>query len=366
MDGGADGLHDPTADIVGADEAMDELVGHEEAPLFETFATADKALDRLKAGNKRFARATSAAAGQLRRGAPAVRAEQLKIERDYLRFIARGSNPATRMGLEASQAPYAAVITCSDSRVAPSLLFDAGLGSLFVIRNAGGVTDDMTLASVEYAVNNLGVKLVVVMGHESCGAVTAAVQAVQREDAEAVTGVGTTHTPAVGGATLAVHSSSSVASTGTNALMKALRPAARAAVRASAHTPGHGTAKDVVARAVRMSTDVQALKLVSGSASLQEAVANRRVKIVAGLYHLRSGTVSWVDTPVGATAATVRSGVAVRALAERPDSATGHFGDSAAAHRDPSAAPLHAAYSSEGDVMAASPVESSLAPRLSS
>lgn len=78
-----------------------------------------------------------------------------------------------RKELQNMQHPFAVVITCSDSRVPPSLIFDQGLGDIFEIRNAGNVLDNHVIGSVEYAVVHLGVKLVVVMGHENCGAVTA-------------------------------------------------------------------------------------------------------------------------------------------------------------------------------------------------
>jgi carbonic anhydrase len=80
-----------------------------------------------------------------------------------------------RAALAASQAPFAIVLTCSDSRVAPELLFDQGLGDLFVIRNAGNVLDDHVIGSMEYAVEHLHVSLIMVVGHEKCGAVSAAV-----------------------------------------------------------------------------------------------------------------------------------------------------------------------------------------------
>ena len=79
-----------------------------------------------------------------------------------------------RRELTSMQQPYVGIITCSDSRVAPEHLFDAGLGELFVIRNAGNVVDVNALASLEYAVQHLGVKFIVVLGHEMCGAINAA------------------------------------------------------------------------------------------------------------------------------------------------------------------------------------------------
>lgn len=72
------------------------------------------------------------------------------------------------------QQPYAIIIACSDSRVIPESIFSAGIGDLFVIRVAGNVMDDHQLGSVEYAASHLGVKLIVVLGHDHCGAVDAA------------------------------------------------------------------------------------------------------------------------------------------------------------------------------------------------
>ena len=73
------------------------------------------------------------------------------------------------------QHPYAIIISCSDSRVIPESIFNAGIGDLFVIRVAGNVMDDHQLGSVEYATHHLGVKLIVILGHNHCGAVDAAV-----------------------------------------------------------------------------------------------------------------------------------------------------------------------------------------------
>ena len=81
-----------------------------------------------------------------------------------------------RMKLSQGQQPFAVVLCCSDSRVAPEILFDQQLGDLFVIRNAGNVVDEDVLGSVEYAVEHLESPLVVVLGHSSCGAVTATCQ----------------------------------------------------------------------------------------------------------------------------------------------------------------------------------------------
>lgn len=82
-----------------------------------------------------------------------------------------------RAELSAAQAPFAVVFGCSDSRVAAEIIFDRGLGDLFVVRTAGHVVDTTVLGSIEYGVDVLGASLVVVLGHDSCGAVAAAAQA---------------------------------------------------------------------------------------------------------------------------------------------------------------------------------------------
>ncbi len=81
---------------------------------------------------------------------------------------------AERKSLTKTQHPQVAVLSCSDSRVPPELIFDAGLGDLFVVRSAGEDDDAIVIGSLEYAVEHLGSTVIVVMGHEGCGAVTAA------------------------------------------------------------------------------------------------------------------------------------------------------------------------------------------------
>jgi carbonic anhydrase len=113
-----------------------------------TNVTADEALQRLKDGNQRFVEGKAAHPHQ---------------QADRRAEIAK------------SQHPFAIVVCCSDSRVPPEIVFDQGLGDVFVIRTAGNVVDDVGLGSVEYAVEHFGVPLVVVLGHDRCGAVRAAV-----------------------------------------------------------------------------------------------------------------------------------------------------------------------------------------------
>jgi carbonic anhydrase len=113
-------------------------------------ADASLALTRLKEGNARFV------SGHLRH------AHQAANWREHL---------------EGSQQPFATILACSDSRVPPELVFDQGFGDLFVIRVAGNIIATDVLGSLQYATRHLHTPLVVVMGHESCGAVTAAVDA---------------------------------------------------------------------------------------------------------------------------------------------------------------------------------------------
>ncbi len=82
-------------------------------------------------------------------------------------------NAARRKETASEQHPWAIVLTCADSRVTPELVFDCGIGELFVVRVAGNIANACSIASIDYAVKALGVKLIVVLGHENCGAVKA-------------------------------------------------------------------------------------------------------------------------------------------------------------------------------------------------
>src|SRR5207248_10775636 len=85
-----------------------------------------------------------------------------------------GQTAERRAELANTQHPFATIVDCSDSRVPPEIVFDQGLGDLFIFRVAGNVIDDHGLGSIEYAVDHLGVRLIVVLGHQRCGAVQAA------------------------------------------------------------------------------------------------------------------------------------------------------------------------------------------------
>ena len=87
------------------------------------------------------------------------------------------SDPAVRKEVAAGQHPYAIVLTCSDSRLPAEIIFDKGLGEIFVVRVAGNIVDRHELGSIEYALEHLHANLIVVLGHERCGAVTAAFEA---------------------------------------------------------------------------------------------------------------------------------------------------------------------------------------------
>lgn len=98
------------------------------------------------------------------------------------KFVAAGAScarqsPARRAEVATAQHPVAVVVGCADSRVPPEAIFGQGIGDLFVVRVAGNIVDDSVLGSIEYAVDHLGATLVVVLGHERCGAVEAAVSA---------------------------------------------------------------------------------------------------------------------------------------------------------------------------------------------
>ncbi|MCX6247392.1 MAG: carbonic anhydrase [Bacteroidetes bacterium] len=107
-----------------------------------------------------------------------AQAKQLLVEGNA-RFVSGKSihprqNADRRSELTNSQHPFAIVLGCADSRTGPEIIFDQGLGDLFVVREAGNVIDDHTIGGIEYAVEHVHVKLVVVLGHQRCGAIAAA------------------------------------------------------------------------------------------------------------------------------------------------------------------------------------------------
>jgi carbonic anhydrase len=110
---------------------------------------AKNALEKLKAGNQRY-----------------INGKAVHFHQSRQR----------RSAIASAQHPFAIILGCADSRVPPEIIFDQGLGDLFVIRVAGNIVDDAILGSIEYAAEELGTSLVLVMGHERCGAVAATVK----------------------------------------------------------------------------------------------------------------------------------------------------------------------------------------------
>jgi carbonic anhydrase len=109
-------------------------------------------------------------------GVSAERALQILLEGNTRYVEDRAKHPDARPS-DAAQHPLAVMLSCSDSRVPPEIAFDQGVGKLFIVRVAGNTYDRLALESIEYAVSHLGAKLIVVMGHDQCGAVGAAVKA---------------------------------------------------------------------------------------------------------------------------------------------------------------------------------------------
>jgi carbonic anhydrase len=95
------------------------------------------------------------------------------------KMVHPAQDPEHRLRLSQGQQPYAVILTCSDSRLPPEVIFDQGLGDLFVVRVAGNIVDSALLGSVEYAVGLLNTPLVMVIGHERCGAVEATLESIQ-------------------------------------------------------------------------------------------------------------------------------------------------------------------------------------------
>lgn len=174
-----------------------------------------------------------------------------------LRFVAsaplRRTYHERRAELAQSQHPPVMVLACADSRVGPELVFDQTLGELFVVRAAGNVADAFAIASLEYAAEHLGCRLLVVMGHERCGAVKAAA------------------------------SSDAMPSPSLAALVERIRPAF-ARVPGGEHEPAELLALQVEAN-VRQS----AIDLLSGSEILMEKLAGGELSIVKCVYDLDTG-----------------------------------------------------------------------------
>jgi carbonic anhydrase len=197
-----------------------------------TSVTADEALARLKAGNEKYVTA------------PQVCADDLSKHRET---AAKG------------QMPWAVILTCSDSRVPPELLFGGvGVGELFVARNAGNMADTATMGTIEYGVGQLGAPLIVVMGHERCGAVAAACEVVEK------------HSKFPGS---------------IGPMVDAIVPAAKAVF---------GKPGDFLENAIVESAKRTATKIATKSDIVSHSVKDNKAKVLAARYDLDSGRVEFL------------------------------------------------------------------------
>lgn len=213
-----------TATAVGAHPAS--------AATNTTSVSAEEAIERLKSGNQKYV------------SAPQVCAVDLSNQREKV---------------VKAQTPWATILTCSDSRVLPDLIFGGvGLGELFVARNAGNIVDTSTMGTIEYGVEHLGTPLVVILGHEACGAVTAACSVVEKHEK---------FPGSIG------------------AMVNAIVPAAKAV---------HGKPGDFVDNTVRENAIRAAAKIATRSRIVSHLVHTNKVKVLAARYDLDSGSVEFL------------------------------------------------------------------------
>lgn len=204
-----------------------QAAGPTAPPKPQNVLSPETALDRLLQGNKRYTKGT-------------MRRHDFETER-----------PALALG----QNPFAGILSCADSRIAPEYAFDTGRGDVFVCRVAGNFADDNTVASFEYAVAVLNTPMILVLGHDRCGAVEAAIKGVND------------------GADFPGHIPS---------LIKALRPA----VKAANTLPG-----DLLTNAIDQNVILNVKKLQKASPILDKAVAEGKLAIHGGVYELQTGRV---------------------------------------------------------------------------
>ncbi len=202
----------------------------------KTTLTADQALAILKEGNQKFI-----------------------AESPVLAVSGRDR----RLEIARNQTPFAVLVSCSDSRVPPEVLFGRGLGELFIVRNAGNTVDTVAQGSIEYAVLVLGVPLVVVLGHERCGAVDAAVSVVEKN---------------------------TVYPGSLNQMIEPILPAALLA-RASG-----AKGEDLLDRAVRENVKRVVTRLRSSEAVMVEPIRSGKVRVVGARYDLDDGSVDFFMT----------------------------------------------------------------------
>lgn len=199
---------------------------------------------------------------------PAVTAEEAikRLETGNALFVDNKlSHPhqdaARREAVAPAQHPFAIVLGCADSRVSPEVIFDAGLGDLFVVRVAGNVADDQTLGSIEYAVLH-GAQLIVVLGHEECGAVAAAIKWTAAKNSAAASEIAPGH---------------------ILSLVEAIKPAVEA-------KPGADAAAICKTNVLNV---VKALQ--NSSPIIQDSVREKKVSVVGAYYNLHTGAVTFLD-----------------------------------------------------------------------
>ncbi len=163
-----------------------------------------------------------------------------------------------REALAGGQNPFAAILSCADSRIAPEFAFDSGRGDLFVCRVAGNFASEESVASLEYAVAVLGVPLILVLGHDACGAVDATIKSLKDNT------------------TLPGHMPSLVAG---------IAPSVEAVLPQGGETLG---------KAIRQNVIDNVAKLSSATPILSAAVEQRKIRVVGGIYRLRDGRVDMV------------------------------------------------------------------------
>ena len=167
-----------------------------------------------------------------------------------------GQTTARRTELAKTQHPFAVIVSCSDSRVPPEIVFDQGLGDLFICRVAGNIVNDESLGSIEYAVDHLGSRLILVLGHQRCGAVEAAKQTI------AAKGTAPGH---------------------IESLVTAIKPAVDSTVSGDLDATIKANVKHVV-DSLRSSTPILKAKVDSGG-----------VQVIGGYYSLDTGAVTLLD-----------------------------------------------------------------------
>ena len=210
----------------------------------QTMISARDALERLREGNRRFA-------ADLR--------SVLHVMTDMYDRLRR------RRELASGQEPFAIILGCSDSRVPAEIVFDQGLGDLFVIRVAGNVVAPSQVGSVEFAAERFGTKLVVVLGHSSCGAILATLEELRRPSADQ--------------------------SRNLRSIVDRIRPS----VEPLLASPLEGDPDGLVERAVRSNIRVSASHLRHGSELLEQLIQKDGLLVVGAEYSLETGLVDFFD-----------------------------------------------------------------------